>query len=149
MQRRSSSRVSIILFIRQMISKKIYVKRCLPWVILSITALTLTVGVVGEASAHRCRFKLAEERNLCLAQKEEKRYFCRFIKNEDQQHYCFAWVDRNPKACAKIKDEAFKGQCTADAQSRLDESNAAKALKETERKAAEAQSATKEPAQKK
>ena len=149
MERRSSARISAILFIRRMLSKKIYVKSCLRWVIFSATAVSLTVGVVGQASAHRCRFKLPEERNLCLAQKEEKRYFCRFIKNEDQKHYCFAWVDRNPKECEKIKDEPFKGQCATEAQSRLDESNEAKALEEAERKAAEVQSATKKPAQKK
>ena len=149
MERRSPALLSTLLFIRQAISKKIHVKSCLRWAILSATTLTLTVGVVGEASAHRCRFKLPEERNLCLAQKEEKRYFCRFIKDEDQKRYCFAWVDRNPKECEKIKDEAFKGQCVAEAQSRLDESNAAKALEESERKAAEAQSAPKKPAQKK
>lgn len=70
------------------------------------------------ASAHYCRFKKGDEKNICLAQKEDTTYFCRYVRDPQQKSYCLAWTLGNPQRCERISNPALKGKCTAEATQR-------------------------------
>jgi hypothetical protein len=72
------------------------------------------------SSAHRCRFKKSDDRNLCLAKKENVRYFCSYIKASDQKKYCYAYIDITPDKCSGIEQEALRVQCEAEVQKLFD-----------------------------
>lgn len=123
---------------------------------VSLIAVLFCSGVLyaKRADAHQCRYLKPDPRNLCLAKKEEGRFYCRYIQDPDQQRYCFAYLDRTPEQCNAIQDETLKAQCEAEAQVRLDEAVALqkaaeeKAKAKAEVEAAKAsQEANKAPAQ--
>ena len=110
-------------------------------------ALTLGVSVLLSATSawsHQCRFFKPDKRNLCLAQKEDSRFYCQYIKDPDQQRYCLAYVDRTPQQCQSISDETLKAQCSAEAQARFDEAEAKRKAEEERRKAEEAAEAARQ-----
>ena len=76
---------------------------------------------VSHATANHCRYFKPDARNLCLAKREDARFYCRYIKDPDQQRYCYAYLDKKPNQCGTIRDETLKTQCEAEAQARLDE----------------------------
>jgi hypothetical protein len=98
---------------------------------------------VSSASAHHCRYFKPDARNLCLAKREEARFYCRFIKDPDQQRYCYAYLDKKPNQCGSIQEETLKTQCEAEAQARLDEAIAIQKAAEEAAKAAEEAEAAK------
>jgi hypothetical protein len=121
---------------------------------VSLIAVLFCSGVLytNLADAHQCRYLKPDPRNLCLAKKEEARFYCRYIKDPDQQRYCFAYLDKTPEQCNAIQDETLKAQCEVEAQARLDEAIAIqKAAEEKAKAEAEAakalQEANKAPAQ--
>ena len=76
---------------------------------------------VSHATANHCRYFKPDARNLCLAKREDARFYCSYIKDPDQQRYCYAYLDKKPNQCGTIRDETLKTQCEAEAQARLDE----------------------------
>lgn len=89
---------------------------------LALTApLAITCALTREASAHYCRFKKPDERNLCLAQKELSAYFCRYIQSPDTRALCYAWLNGNPARCASIAEAAQKATCEAESRARGEE----------------------------
>ena len=72
--------------------------------------LTLLL-VPALAHAHRCRFLRADDRNLCLAKKENARYFCSYIKQRDQKNYCYAYLDLKPDQCSEIEEDSLRTKC--------------------------------------
>lgn len=110
---------------------------------LALLLLSVSLSVWGSsiASAHQCRYLKPDERNLCLAQKENARFYCGYIKDPDQQRYCLAFLDRAPNVCAEIANEALKAQCTAEAEARLAEQQAADAAAKAAAEASGASSA--------
>ena len=76
-------------------------------VLISLTLLL----VPALAQAHRCRFLRADARNLCLAKKENARYFCSYIKQKDQKNYCYAYLDLKPDQCSEIEEETLRTKC--------------------------------------
>ena len=86
----------------------------LQWAALSCAALVWLTPLLS-ASAHYCRFKKGDEKNICLAQKEDTTYFCRYVRNAQQKSYCLAWTLGNPQRCERISDPALKSKCTAEA----------------------------------
>ena len=108
---------------------------------LSLVMMILSTLALSSAWGHQCRFYTPDKRNLCLAQNENARFYCKFIKDPDQQRYCFAYVDRTPNQCDSITEETLKTQCSAEAQIRFDEAEAKRKAAEEERKAEEARKA--------
>lgn len=111
---------------------------------LNKKSLTCSFGFVlmlsiNGAWAHHCRYFKPDARNLCLAKLENARFYCRYIKDPDQQRYCYAYLDKKPNQCGSIQDETLKTQCEAEAQARLDEAQALQTAAEEAAKAEEAQ----------
>jgi len=104
----------------------------------------------SNALAHHCRYYKPDPRNLCLAKNEDKRFYCSYIKDPDQQRYCYSFMDKAPGRCEEIGDETLKEQCKVEAQARLDEAlalqKAAKEAAEAAKAAEEAEEAAKEAA---
>ena len=112
---------------------------------LVFTSVVFLVLCLPSADAHYCRYYRPDARNLCLAKKENKRFYCRYIKDPDQQRYCYSYMDKSPNGCDSIQDETLKEQCRGEAQSRLDEAIALQKAREAE---AEAKQAAEEAAKK-
>ena len=108
---------------------------------LSLVMMVLSTLALSSAWGHQCRFYTPDKRNLCLAQNENARFYCKFIKDADQQRYCFAYVDRTPNQCDSITEETLKTQCSNEVQIRFDEAEAKRKAAEEERKAEEARKA--------
>ena len=115
-------------------------------IIFCLTAVSLSLIGLTSAWGHQCRFYTPDKRNLCLAQKENARFYCTYIKDPDQQRYCFAYVDRKPNQCDSITEETLKTQCSTEAQIRFDEAEAQRKAAEEKRQAEEAQKAAEEAA---
>ena len=82
--------------------------------------LIICVLIPAVSFAHRCRFQRSDDRNLCLAKKENARYFCSYIKAQDQKKYCYAYLDLAPDQCSGIEQEALRTQCEAEVQKLYD-----------------------------
>ena len=110
---------------------------------LSVIILnTFILGIFASpALAHQCRLLKPDARNLCLAKNENKRFYCSYIKDPDQQSYCYSYLDKSPNQCETIRDETLKEQCKIEAQQRLDE---ALALQKAAEEAAKAKAAEEE-----
>ena len=104
-------------------------------VAIALSFLMILVG--SSAFAHYCRYYKPDARNLCLAKRENARFYCRYIKAPDQQRYCYAYLDKKPNQCASIQDETLRTQCETEAQARLDEAIALQKAAEEAAKAAE------------
>ena len=111
--------------------------------LITFSLTTLICSLLGLASAwgHQCRFYTPDKRNLCLAQMENARFYCKYIKDPDQQRYCFAYVDRTPNQCDSITEETLKAQCSTEVQVRFDEAEAKRKAAEEKRKQEEANKA--------
>ena len=107
------------------------------FILLSIS-VAFTGLDVPDAEAHYCRYYKPDARNLCLAKNENKRFYCRYIKDPDQQRYCYSYMDKSPNGCDNINDETLKEQCRTEAQTRLDEAIAAQKAREAEAEAVKA-----------
>ena len=88
--------------------------------ILRFTLLISLFILPSLSHAHRCRFQKSDERNLCLAKKENARYFCSYIKDRDQKKYCYAYLDLAPDKCSGIEEENLRVQCEAQVQKLYD-----------------------------
>ena len=110
---------------------------------LLLLSATIILLAVPDACAHHCRYYKPDARNLCLAKNENKRFYCSYIKDPDQQRYCYSYMDKSPNGCDSIQDETLKEQCRGEAQSRLDEMIAQQKALEAE---AEAKKAVEEAA---
>ena len=115
-------------------------------VIFCLTTLSLSLISLANVWGHQCRFYTPDKRNLCLAQQENARFYCKYIKDADQQRYCFAYVDRTPNQCDSITEDTLKTQCSTEAQMRFDEAETRRKIAEENRKAAEARKAAAEEA---
>lgn len=112
---------------------------------LSVTILTtfLLSIFITPAFAHQCRYLKPDARNLCLAKQENKRFYCSYIQDPDQQRYCYSYLDKSPNQCETIRDETLKEQCKTEAQARLDEALALQKAAEEAAKAKAAEEAAK------
>jgi len=89
-----------------------------------------------------------DKRNLCLARDENARFYCTYIKDPDQQRYCFAYVDITPKQCESISDETLKTQCSTEVQARFEAAEAKRKAQEEATKAQEEAAKAQEEARK-
>ena len=111
--------------------------------VMIITTSLLSTPVL----AHHCRYFKPDARNFCLAKNENKRFYCRYIKDPDQQLYCYSYMDKAPNRCEAIRDETLKTQCATEAQARLDEALALQKAAEEAAKAKAAEEAAKTAAE--
>ena len=112
---------------------------------LSVTILTTFALSIFTTPvlAHQCRYLKPDARNLCLAKNENRRFYCSYIKDPDQQSYCYSYLDKSPNQCETIRDETLKEQCRTEAQARLDEALALQKAAEEAAKAKAAEEAAK------
>lgn len=81
-------------------------------------ALIVLAMIPSYAFAHYCRLKVGDDKFMCLAQKEESMYFCRYVQQADKKQACIAGYYGDKNYCVQIQDSEQKARCEADAEAR-------------------------------
>ena len=123
-------------------------RRLINLIAMSMCFILVSLNIAQTAYAHQCRYRLPDQRNICLVRNEGRVYYCRYVINPDQNTYCYAIAYKNPKRCAYIQKGDIKDACIEEVTQLLEVFKADQAKAAAEKEAAEKEAAEKEAAEK-